>query len=43
MNPKISVILPTFNGEDKIEGTINSLIHQTFGFENIELIIISNC
>lgn len=36
---KISVIIPTYNSEKFIEKTINSVINQSIGFENIELII----
>jgi glycosyltransferase involved in cell wall biosynthesis len=39
-NPKISVILPTFNGEKTIRKSINSILEQTY--ENFELIIIND-
>jgi glycosyltransferase involved in cell wall biosynthesis len=39
---KVSVIIPTFNAEKYIKRTINSVINQTMGFENIELIIVDD-
>jgi glycosyltransferase involved in cell wall biosynthesis len=39
---KISVIIPTFNREKYIETAIDSIINQTIGFENIELIIVDD-
>ena len=38
MSFKISIIMPIFNAEDNLNRSINSIIQQTFGFENIELI-----
>lgn len=43
MDEKITVIIPVFNGEEHIHRTLNSLLNQTFGFENIEVIIIDDC
>lgn len=40
MNPKISVIIPTYNRPDKLENTLKSLFNQTF--ENWECIIIDD-
>ncbi len=42
MNPKISVIVPTYNAEDYLMNAVNSVIAQTFGFENIELILVDD-
>ena len=42
MNPKISVIVPTYNAEDYLMNAVNSVINQTFGFENIELILVDD-
>ena len=42
MNYKISVIIPVYNAEYTLENTINSIINQSFGFENIELILIDD-
>ncbi len=40
---KISVIIPTYNVEKYIEVCINSVINQTIGFDNIELIVVDDC
>ena len=37
---KVSIILPTFNGEKYIEESINSILHQTY--KNWELIIVND-
>ena len=39
--PKISVILPVYNGEKYLKESINSILNQTF--QNFELIIIDDC
>lgn len=39
---KISVVIPIYNVEKYIEETIKSIINQTIGFENIELILIND-
>ena len=39
---KISTIIPIYNAEDYLEVAINSIINQTFGFENIELILVDD-
>ena len=39
---KVSVIIPIYNVEKYIEDTIKSIINQTIGFENIELILIND-
>lgn len=38
--PKLSVILPVFNGEKYVERTISNLLKSTY--QNIELIIIDD-
>ncbi len=40
---KISVILPIYNVEKYLEECIESVIHQTIGFENIQLIMVDDC
>ena len=40
---KISIIIPVFNVKDTLEMTFNSILNQTFGFENIEVIFIDDC
>ena len=42
MNPKISVIVPTYNAESYLMNAVNSVINQSFGFETIELILIDD-
>ena len=39
MNYKISVIIPCYNAESTLKRCIDSVINQSFGFENIELIL----
>lgn len=39
MKYKVSVIIPCYNAEDTIKRSINSVIKQTLGFENIELLL----
>lgn len=38
----ISLIIPIYNAEDFLENTINSVINQSIGFENIELILVDD-
>lgn len=42
MSYKISVIIPVYNAEEDISNAIDSVIDQTFGFENIELILVDD-
>ena len=39
---KISVIIPTYNSEQYLKDAIDSVINQTIGFDNIELIIVND-
>ena len=39
MTYKISVIIPCYNAESTLKRCIDSVINQSFGFENIELIL----
>ena len=39
---KISIILPIYNTEKYIENAINSLISQTIGFHNLEIILVND-
>ena len=43
MEYKISMVIPIFNAGQFLDNLINSLINQTFGFENIELILVDDC
>lgn len=38
----VTIIIPSFNSEKFLNETINSLINQTIGFENIEVIIVDD-
>ena len=40
---KISVIIPVYNGEKHLSHAINSLLQQTIGFENLQIILIDDC
>ncbi|RPF51738.1 glycosyltransferase involved in cell wall biosynthesis [Methanobrevibacter gottschalkii DSM 11977] len=42
MDFKISVIAPVYNAVDSLEIAINSIINQTIGFKNIELILVDD-
>ncbi len=39
----VSVLVPAYNHEKFVEQTILSIVHQTYGYENIELIVIDDC
>lgn len=41
-NYLISVVIPIYNVKDYLEATIKSIIKQTIGFENIELILVND-
>ena len=41
-NYKISMIIPTFNVQDDLKRAMDSLLNQTIGFENIEVLIIDD-
>ena len=42
MSYKISVIIPVYNAENDLINAIDSILNQTFGFENIELILVDD-
>ena len=42
MDYKISVIIPVYNAESTLKTAINSIINQSIGFENIEVIIVND-
>ncbi|WP_295721489.1 glycosyltransferase family 2 protein [uncultured Methanobrevibacter sp.] len=42
MRPKISIIIPIYNGEKHLMDAVNSVIQQSIGFENIELILVDD-
>ncbi len=39
---KISVIMPIYNAEKYLRGALDSVVNQSFGFENIELILVDD-
>lgn len=39
----ISIIIPVYNMEKYIHSTLNSVINQTIGFENLEVIMVNDC
>ena len=43
MKFKISIIIPTYNSEEFINKTLKSIISQSIGFENLEVIIVDDC
>lgn len=43
MTFKISLIMPVYNSEKYLKSSIDSIITQTIGFNNIEFIIIDDC
>lgn len=42
MKYKVSVIIPTYNSAEFLDSTIKSVMNQTIGFENIELILVDD-
>lgn len=42
MSYKVSVIVPIYNAENNLKKTIQSVINQSIGFENIELILVDD-
>lgn len=42
MDYKISVIMPVYNAEKNLNTTIESIINQSIGFDNIELILVDD-
>jgi len=43
MKPKISIIIPVYNMEDYIRKSLESIVSQSIGLENLEVIIIDDC
>ena len=42
MEYKVSVIIPVYNAEKNLRNTVQSVINQSIGFENIELILVDD-
>ena len=43
MNYKISIIIPVYNVENHIENALESIVRQTIGLENLEIIMVNDC
>jgi alpha-1,3-rhamnosyltransferase len=41
--PLVSVLIPAYNHGEWLEETINSVVTQTYGFENVQLIVTDDC
>ena len=39
---QVSVIIPVYNAEKNLKNTVQSVINQSIGFENIELILVDD-
>jgi glycosyltransferase involved in cell wall biosynthesis len=42
-NTSVSVVTPVYNAEKYLRKTIDSVINQTIGFENIEYLLVDDC
>ena len=42
MSFKVSIIMPVYNAEENLKRSIDSIIQQSIGFENIELLLIDD-
>lgn len=40
---KISVIIPVYNGGKYLKNALDSVLNQTIGFENLEVLIVNDC
>lgn len=43
MEKKVTVIITAYNSEKFLEKSISSILQQTFGFNNIELVLVDDC
>ena len=41
--PKLSIIVPVFNTEDYLPNVLESIVNQSIGLENIEVLLIDDC
>ena len=41
--PKLSVIVPIFNTEDYLPNVLESIVNQSVGLENIEVLLVDDC
>lgn len=42
-NKKVTVVMATYNAEDFITKSIESVVNQSLGFKNIQLIVVDDC
>ena len=42
MNPQLSVIIPVYNGEKYLRQCLDSIVAQSIGIDNIEVIIVND-
>ncbi|WP_231624263.1 glycosyltransferase family 2 protein, partial [Methanobrevibacter arboriphilus] len=41
-NYKISIIMPIFNAEKYLETSLNSIVNQSIGIENLQVILVND-
>ncbi len=41
--PKLSIIVPVFNTEDYLPNVLESIVNQSVGLENIEVLLVDDC
>lgn len=41
--PKLSIVVPVFNTENYLPGVLESIVNQSIGLENIEVILVDDC
>lgn len=41
--PKLSIIVPVFNTEDYLPNVLESIVNQSIGLENIEVLLVDDC
>ena len=41
--PKLSIVVPVFNTEDYLPNVLESIVNQTIGLENIEVLLVDDC
>ncbi len=41
--PKLTIIVPVFNTENYLQGVLESIVNQSIGLENIEVLLVDDC
>lgn len=41
--PKLSIVVPVFNTEDYLPNVLESIVNQSIGLENIEVLLVDDC